>query len=220
MTTRRLLAALLLIDAVVIASFVVAAWLEGAQSGFDMPKDLNLGRRDGIGSLYLYLKWLAICGIFFAANWRAPSAWLKYLLSVFLMLLIDDWAEIHEAAGDMLVALLGLQPAFGLDSDDIGEVLYLIPFGALCFGLVIAALRGAPEDMKKDVSVLIALIVLLAFFGVGVDVLAQAARVLAQDGSALNITLEALEDGGELVVGSLLLIQSLNLYRRLQERGA
>ena len=61
---------------------------------------------------------------------------------------------------------------------------------------------------------------MLAFFGVVADLLAQSVRFL-DSGRALDIKLflRVLEDGGEMIVGSLMLAQSLKIFHRLAPGG-
>jgi hypothetical protein len=206
------LGVLLAVDGMVIAAFL-AAHVTSQQAGLDsVPEIFRLSARESLGSMLLFAKWLGTCVAFVSAARRSGLVWPRRLALLFLLLLLDDYGELHEFFGDMLADTLGLRDIYGLDADDLGEVLFLIPFGLLCFWLLRDALKRAGPVARPEVAVLLALLVALAFFGVVVDLMAQGARTEETGNDArLALALRVLEDGGEMVVGTLMLFQALRL---------
>ncbi len=116
--------------------------------------------------------------------------------AVFLWVLADDAASIHERLGEQLGARLGLPALAGLDPQDLGELLVMAAAGGLALLLVGAAHRGTRGPERQLSWRLLALLALLAGFGVGLDMAASALR---------SGWLGFVEDGGEMIGVSLLL---------------
>ncbi|RDC72045.1 hypothetical protein DLJ49_11805 [Rhodovulum sp. 12E13] len=216
MHTRTALIALLGIDALLIAIFLGLHVADVRGAIETVPDLFKINARDGVPTLLLFLKWLLMSWVMARAARRTGARWAWGLALMFFLLWFDDWAEVHEFFGDRMVEVFGLQPIAGLDADDIGEAVYILPFAALCFGLVIWAMRAAGPGQRRDLVVLFVLLVVLGGFGVGVDLIAQAVRPLASDATFdPRFVFLTIEDSGELVVGSLMLVRAARIAHRL-----
>lgn len=171
---------------------------------------LNIEKDAGYSEIYQYLKYFWACLLFLAiaAKTRAvpPTAW----AFVFLFLLADDALGLHEQIGGLIALNLHFTPPWGLRTQDIGEVIYALAAAlVLCIPLGLAYLKGSSRFKRSSLH-LLQLLVLLACFGVLIDLL----HMLVQTGWRLQFVLAVMEDGGEMVAVSALLVYSLVLCHR------
>lgn len=118
---------------------------------------------------------------------------------VFAYVLFDDALRIHEILGTYVTAKRDLDAAFGLRANDFGELIVSAIAAALLLSpLILLYRRGAPA-FRQVTRHLISLLLLLAFFGIFIDML----HVIFQGGN-LEIVLVVLEKGGEMAVISLI----------------
>lgn len=176
-------------------------------------RPFSLEADNGIPEAYQYVKqfWLVLC---MAALFRRTRAmvYLGWML-VFAFLLLDDAFQFHEHFGKWLAAQHALPVAFGLRPDDIGELLFAAGFGGVTAMLIgFGYWRGDSHAraVSRDIAILV---VALGALGVGIDMVHVItyfkAPLLAQ-------FLLMLEDGGEMLVVSLMVAYSLNV---LSHRG-
>ncbi|RYH08148.1 hypothetical protein [Tropicimonas sp. IMCC6043] len=216
MHTRFALFLLLAVDTTVIAIYLVLHAADQTGAITRVPDLFKINARGGLPSNLLFTKFFAMFAFLAWAGRRTGLGWVKGMALVFLLLFLDDRAELHEMFGDQMVGLFGLTGAWGIDADDIGEVLYLSLFGVICFGLLGRAYVAAPQPLRGDIVVLIGLVAVLAFFGVVVDLAAEAVRDSASDAIFnTHFVFHTLEDAGELVVASFLLVQAAKTARDL-----
>lgn len=170
----------------------------------------------GYGEFVQYLKyvWMLILVIAWArtrGSWR-PAVWLV----PFAYFLVDDALQLHERLGHRIGELPLLRDSawlrtdgigLGLRASDIGE----LPVSAAAALVIVVALVtgyvGAQPDVRRRFTVLVGLLLLLAAFGIVVDALHVALMELAWQ---LDLLLTLTEDGGELVVGSVLVVALLD----------
>jgi hypothetical protein len=154
----------------------------------------------------LILKWAVIV---IALAWMAVrDRWLPPLLwaVVFVMILLDDSLQLHEWIGHEISDKSGLPSNSLLYGDDLGEILVFV-----VMGLVAAALTATLFTQKgaavRVISLRFSLIMVgLGFFGVGVDAVHQMVAHLVENttlASLLPQILGLIEDGGEMIVGSI-----------------
>lgn len=123
---------------------------------------------------------------------------------LFFYLALDDAAGLHERAGQWMAQAWNLPVIAQLRSRDLGELIFA--GGVAGTGLSLASLfyfRGDAES-KRVSRQLIILLAVFGFFAVGVDMLAMQFK---------HPALDVIEDGGELLVMSLILVFVLNLQR-------
>jgi hypothetical protein len=176
-------------------------WFTGA-------KVLSLNTDGGIPEIYGYAKVQLLLLVLFVA-WRASRspavlAW----IGIFAYVQLEDAAGIHEAMGRRLERALRLPAVAGLDGQDLGEVAWFALVGIGLLALLIGGERRDGPRISELSLVLLACAALLAVFVVVVDPLALMLR------EALGVrALGALEDGGELVMQSLVLLAALAWVR-------
>lgn len=159
--------------------------------------------RWGYGETYQYLKGGFIAGyfIFLIIKYRQPSFW--SWSAIFLFIVLDDSLELHEYYGFMVGDYLGL-------GKTIGEALVFGFSGIILFIPVIWILLVSKNNLIKDVFIdLIVLFSLLVLAGVGFDILHD----LTINGSLLNSLFGLLEDGGEMVVMSIIVAYVIALAK-------
>jgi len=198
--STRVAIGLLAADAVMIVLHVIQ-WISPiADRGF------SLGDDRGIAEALQYAKLFALVGILASVYRSRREPIFASLLFLFGYLLADDALILHEKAGALLAARLGLAPAFGLRSIDFGEMLYAVSVGILLLGQFAVAYRATAPSARKDGRVFFVLILLLGCCGVGFDAL----HSLALD-TPLGPLLEMFEDGGEMIVVSLMVAYATSL---------
>jgi hypothetical protein len=166
----------------------------------------------GFSEIFQYIKeyWIALLLGFFAIKTRSFS-YLSWSL-LFFYLLLDDAAEIHERLGLWLSIQFAFTDMFNLRAVDFGELLVSGSVG-LFFLISIAATYYFGDRSSREVSkYLTMLLFALAFFGVVVDMLH-----IAFEFSFLEPWFIIAEDGGELVVMSLIACLIFSLSLKIQQ---
>lgn len=170
----------------------------------------SLEKDRGYPEIYQYIKafWIVILLVLVLSKTRliGYAAWSL----LFLYLLLDDALGIHESFGHYIAVEMAFSPAIGLRARDFGELavsaiaatLFLIPL-ALFYVRGSGAFRTASEH-------LLLLLVALAFFGVIVDML----HVAVQLGWKVQFLLGVVEDGGEMIVMSIMAAYVFLLHGR------
>jgi hypothetical protein len=190
-----LLGLLLAADAVFIALHLWAAEARPAH------RLLSIEADNSYPEVFQYLKFLWLALLLALLAWRNRA--LGYLPwgALFLYLLLDDVLRLHEDGGAALSDAWQLPALLGLRSKDLGELavsalaaLALLPPIALAWRRGDAGLRC----LSRRLALLLGLLVLV---GIGLDLLATALRPVGLP----RLLLGTLEDGGEMVVASLML---------------
>jgi hypothetical protein len=132
----------------------------------------------------------------------------------FLWTLYDNAFELHEDAGVVLSPLLF---AFAGPSaaQALGEMTYFAAAALLWSVLLLLAFRASGRQHRANGAIFIALIMLLVFFGVGIDALHA---LLKSHGEIFFHAFAILEDGGELVVLSAVAAAAVFTARRIAEK--
>lgn len=160
----------------------------------NMMFDLAFDR--GYGEFFQYVQtiWAGAMLVLLAARRRAPvfAAW----AAVCGFLLLDDWLQLHEWFGPVFASIIGQ----GQSAVIVGELIWLGTVGALLFAGVAPLHLRAREEALRVSAVLVVLFGLLVLFGVVVDAVHHAFL----EHPVLAGPLALLEDGGELIVMSLI----------------
>jgi hypothetical protein len=155
----------------------------------------------GFAEIYQYLKWFWISMEFslLSISRRSPIyiAW----VFVFVYLLCDDALSIHENIGTLIANHLTFSPPLGLRLQDFGELAVTTIAGLLLLFIVwISYCRGSYAFRKISQDMFL-LLLALSFCGVFTDMAHSAIHL----GGKVNIILGFIEDGGEMVVASIML---------------
>ncbi len=170
----------------------------------------------GYPEIYQYIKAFSIVVLLGSVLLRTRVIGYSAWCLLFLYLLLDDALGIHESVGNYIAVNMAFAPAIGLRARDFGELavsaiaatLFLIP-------LALFYVRG-PGAFKRASEHLLLLLVALAFFGVLVDLLHVAVKL----GWKVTFLLGVVEDGGEMVVMSIMAAYVFLLYGRDGNIGA
>jgi hypothetical protein len=159
------------------------------------------------GEFYQYAKyvWIFLLIAFHAfenRSWRV-AMWLPATAFFF----VDDTLEVHERSGAWVREAFGLGPAFGLRAQDVGELAFLGAAGLLITVPLVLGWIGADRRTRAIYLGFAALVGVLAFFGIVVDGVHMAFLEYPLVRSVLSV----LEDGGEMVAVTLMVVFALRL---------
>lgn len=198
------LAGLVAVDMLLIGAHVVLGATQPR-----IPPAFNIAYDFSLGESFNYAKWSAvvIALVAVATARRAPG--LLAVALAFVFILADDSLQLHERFGHAL-ASGALGPELGhAFSQDAGELAAMACIGTvLLVPLGWTYLREGAAG-RAEMRVLVGLIALLAVFAAGVD---QAHGLFRGLPYGIQIA-DLLEDGGEMLVGSLIAAHALALVR-------
>lgn len=201
-------ALLLLVDACLVTVHIL-----GAGSG--QPEDWLwwLDADGGHPELLQYVKllWVALLLAIAAWRWRR-LAWLAATLAA-LAVLVDDVWMLHERFGPVVGQMVPLPPNSGDYADFVGELLVLAAAGSVLLLLMVVGYLRADAHTRAWLRPIIILFVALAFVGGVVDLLHQTTQALAYRVGTV------VEDGGEMVVASLMAAQAFHVATHATGRG-
>jgi hypothetical protein len=165
--------------------------------------------------VYQYVKyfWIILLLFYNARNIRAWGyvAW----AAAFTYFLCDDALRIHENVGIYFTQLGPFTPPLHLRMEDLGELAISFFAGLLLFCLIAWAWQWGSEQFKKCSRDILFLILVLLFFGLGVDML----HIMLRPGWQWGFVLGVLEDGGEMLTVSLILWYVFLLALRKEATG-
>jgi hypothetical protein len=165
---------------------------------FSLPTFFDIGRDWTLGELFQYFKelWLAFSLLWLSVNLdsRFYGAWSLF----FLYLFFDDALMVREWLGNQIGSRLAFEAPL-LRPNDVGEMAALaVPATLLIF---IAVQHYGSEQRTQAFSWrLFPWLLLLGLCGIVADFI----HVLVMNHFALDVVLELLEDGGEMIVMSFL----------------
>jgi hypothetical protein len=161
----------------------------------------SIGEDRGYSEIFQYIKWFWIIVLFtYLTISRRSFSFVAWGVT-FLYLLCDDALSIHEKIGVLITGNLGFEPPFGLRPQDLGELAVSAVAGIALTPLLIWAYLLGSQAFKNMSQDMLLLILLLAFFGIVVDTVHMSAKDL---GFKVDFILEIIEDGGEMLVASLM----------------
>jgi hypothetical protein len=174
--------------------------------------DLFSLRKDkGYPEFFQYLKegWIALLFTGYAVRRRAP----QYLVwtALFGYMLLDDYLMLHETIGAGAADVYQLAGRWGLRGQDFVEVGFFAGVGVLFLLLLGAAYATGDRRFKQDSQYMVGLLLLFAVFAVVADVI----HILA-GAPSLDRLFDIVEDGGEMVVMSLIVWFTFTLIGRVE----
>ena len=195
---RRLLYLLLSIDAALILISALIGLLIVLKVMTVWPDFLNIGMDWSAGEIFNYIKWLAIAGIFALAFLRRRNAIFACLSFVFLLILADDSLQLHERSASL--RLIEANGDRGL-AQAYSEIVFWCVLGLLCLGVILAAWRKTPADIRRRLWPALWLFCGVVASGVVVDFFHN----FTGEKTVVSGLLLLLEDGGEMIFISLML---------------
>jgi len=192
-TTSVLLAGLIAIDLAFIVLDLIYTHTR------DLGSMYSLGMDRGYGEYYQYLKLAAILFMLGVMAWRERALFYAGWFLVFTYLLIDDAFLVHETYGLYVAERVPIADRLGLRGRDFGELLITMFAGGILIVTLSVAYLRSDADHRALTHGLVGLILVLAFFGVLIDMIHEIFR-----DTIVFDALGTLEDGGELVVMSVI----------------
>lgn len=156
----------------------------------------SLEKDQGYPEMFQYVKWFWIIILFTYLSIKRRSLCFSAWGVFFTYLLFDDAVEIHERVGGLIAGHLTMTPPFGLRLLDIGELAVTAAAGIVLLSFVSVAYVYGSKAFKKISHDLLFLVFILAFFGVFVDML----HITWTSNTVLGV----IEDGGEMIVASIM----------------
>lgn len=209
--------ALLAVDAALLLAHFLVYLLKSLGLVAAAPDLLHLETQWGLASLLMYGKWLAIICLL-SLSWRQVREPLFLSLAiVFLFLLVDDSLGVHERIGAELTQELGLRAAWGLRGNDFGKLAFWAFAGAACFVVFILGYLRSSRQTQRLGHLFLAGIAGLVVVGIGIDLVSVLAKQLDAGlvGRAARFGLRMIEDGGEMILGSLLVTLAYAIFKDL-----
>jgi hypothetical protein len=160
----------------------------------------SLAQEQGLAEIFQYLKFLCTALLLLVISRRQSN--LSYLSwsALFLYLLLDDSLQLHERGGAQLAAYISRDFALAvrLRVRDVGELIVALAAGLGFLGIIATAWHRGGDEFREFSRRLIVLLALLFLFGVVTDMVHEMVRR-----GVLAASLQVLEDGGEMIVMSV-----------------
>ena len=200
---------LLVLFLIIDVFFVFASWLYA--NHFITNDNFDIARDRGYGEIFQYAKEFAIAIILFRVFRKTKDKIFIVWSLFFAYLLLDDSFKIHERIGGAIASnLISKGPhIFNLRSQDFGELAISVVVGIMFFLLFIRYFYNSRQVFRKVSFNLIALVILLLFCGIFVDM----AHISLPDVASMN----TLEDGGEMIAMTLIFWCVFNLFKHSAE---
>ena len=208
---------LLAIDLALLLAYVLVYLLKSLGLLTAAPDLLRIETQWGLGSVLMYLKWLAIIGLL-SLSWRQlREPLLLSLALIFLFFLIDNSLGIHERIGTELMQQLGLEGAWGLRGNDFGKLTFWALAGGACSAVFLVGYVLSNRRTRRLGRLFLLGIAGLVLVGIGIDLVGVLAKQLDAGfvGRAVRFGLRTAEDGGEMILGSLLLALAYAIFKDL-----
>ncbi|SFI73603.1 hypothetical protein [Albimonas pacifica] len=211
----RATASLLAVDAALIGANVGLSALSFLDLIASVPDAWRLETERNLAAAWTILKWAALATLCAWAACRGRGALPAALAAAFAMLLADDALEGHERLGRALAEGLSLPAPPFLRAQDAGELLVVAAECAILALLLAWAWRRRRQGDARRLAVFVALFGLLGLAGVVCDMAHEAVRAWPVPRYATGVA----EDGGEMVVASLLLAYAWAVFGPVAPRS-
>lgn len=167
---------------------------------FDEPRRFRVDIDGSYPEVYQYIKYFWIILLFIYTMGLTHSKGYVAWILIFFYFLVDDALALHEDLGRQFDQAVEMNAPLALRVQDIGEFIVFALFALLLMTLLVWAYRRGSPVFKKVSRDLLILLAAFAFFVVVIDVV-QAALDLGQ---SMYAVVALMEDGGEMLVGSLM----------------
>ena len=171
-------------------------------------KILSVESDRSVPEFFQYLKELFVAVMFWRLSSRSKDRSYWSICILFAYIFVDDAFSFHENVGFFLGEALHLKDGV-IDAKDVGELLVSAISGVFIFGFIGWRYFRSNTYFRNVVHDVLILFAGLAFFGVVVDTVHSASRGM----DYLPQILGLIEDGGEMIMVSLMAIYALLLYR-------
>lgn len=193
-TTSIVLGLLIAADLAFVALFGALAIGLTTDRGFTLTYDRSYAE------VFQYVKQYWVVLLLSGMAWKRRAAIYAIFAAMFGFFLVDDYAELHERWGETIADALAIPAMWMLQPYDFGELIVFSVYGVVSFAAVAIGFLQASKNERPIVWELFQLLALVAFFAVVVDAL----HALSLPEVVSN-SIGAVEDGGEMIVFSLIL---------------
>lgn len=217
-----LLVLLLLGDVVFVVIHILRAYFSITSSPIFSSPMFSINHDRSYAEFFQYIKFfwsilnLSAIGLLIERSYFAWSLFFGYLLA-------DDAFLLHENLGNLIFNKLGFAPRsetwMMMRIQDYGEIIVSILIGLFLLAIVGFAYRSGSNAFRRNSRRIIYLVLALAFFGVAVDIVHSIVQVMYEELTTtgmyswflriLNLLLVVVEDGGEMIVTSLIFCYTL-----------
>lgn len=167
----------------------------------------------GFAEIFQYVKEYWIVLVFaWLSILKSTRSYLAWSL-LFGYLLLDDSFQIHERLGTIAANYLNYQTVYNLRAQDFGELTVNMTVGLVLLLAISGAYYWGKKDFRRDSQTIILMLVALAIFGVGVDLIHVMIGKIAGKSSFFYEAIGVIEDGGEMLVLSAICWYSMNVLR-------
>jgi len=215
---RIFIISLLAIDLCWIAFFAVAKGLSntGINPSLYEHRELRITTDRSIPEWFNYAKTLLVV-VLLGRLWRATTERVYFsMMILFSVVLLDDMLEIHELVGKRFVRLFEMRTLLGLRAQDIGEVITWAILGALVVPLLLAGFARSGRLHRGNGMALLLPFGVLLFCAIFVD---QLYSNFWDAFPGAGITLDMIEDGGEMLAITTACAIALGALREQQAMG-
>lgn len=159
-----------------------------------------------LGEAFQYVKqfWIVVMFCWLAVI-RTSWAYISWSL-FFAVLLIDDALMFHERYGLRVAKFLGFSDMWGVRAVDLGELVIFALAGAVLLPVLLAAYRWGGQSFRTVCWKMLPLLLAYVFVGIVLDLL----HVMVKHPTG-NKLVSTLEDGGEMIIMSLICAFVLSL---------
>lgn len=189
-----LLLFMLTVDVIFMGTTLLNDW------GYIQDKRWSAEEDRGFGELFMYVQELGLIALCLMLWNRTRQAFALVWAGAFLFLFIDDAFRMHETFGHVFDDWTQIERRGMMRAQDYGEFLAWVPFIILIAGLVLWSHIRSDRRHRPFLYGLYVLGATLVGLGVGLDILSRYYNFWGHT----NIV-SMLEDGGEMVIVSLML---------------
>jgi hypothetical protein len=212
----RILAALLAVDAVLVLAHILHELHDmGVVDGGALlaSPHLLISEDHGIGEFVGYGKALVIAMAFVACYVKGKAPVFAALGFTFLLILLDDSLLFHEIVGNRFALAVPFESTFGLQAQDVGELVGWSVLGSLVVSAMAIGFRRSSERARALALIFLALLAALLFFAVFVDMLS----ILLHDKFwGAHRVMPLAEEGGEMLVLSITCAAAVTAAGKIQ----
>lgn len=204
---------LVAVDLALIGLDVVWGLLDATGRVPDRPGWVQLDRDASIAERFNFAKWAFAAIVLGLAAARRRPWW--FASAAMLVLLADDLGRLHERTGQEIESWFGDEEGTILAA--LVELGFFAVLAVVVFSLLLAARRRVSSAHRPLATGFVVLVLVLAVFGVGVDFVHTLVGALA-DGQIVDVVLYLVEDGGEMLLISLIAAHALRTRLAVGDR--
>jgi len=208
-TSFQVLAFLIVADIALAISFITSVALRNNYD-IEISTFLNFNNQISLASVWGYSKYVLAIALFYAIYRESRNVGYMFLCGILSFLLLDDAGELHDKVAQALGKYLDFGPLVAMSLQDRGEPLVYITMAAIIAGLLIGAYRRLVDTDRQTFVNFTWAIFLLAVCGAAIDVAWQVWATFTDTSLFGDTMAAAMEDGGELIGVSLLLVIALD----------